>query len=458
MNTLLTAIQSIVGDSGLITDPTIISQRPNENLGRGECPALAIVRPANTEQVSKVMKLCYEAGQPVVPQAGLTGLANNTRCKPGDIVISLERMRSIERIDELASVAVVEAGVVIENLQNAANEHNLLFAVDWGARGSAQVGGMLGTNAGGNKVIRYGMARDQVLGLEVVLANGDILSNMNETLKNNSGYDIKQMFIGTEGTLGIITRAVLRLRPSAPARQTALVACEDFNATLQLLNVLTQKLEGKLSAFEAMWSNFYRMLVVTHQKHPAYLAPDYPFYVLIQSECVDGERGREQFLEILECAMEDGIIVDAIIAESHQQTEQLWALRDDIDTLTRVLQPMVPYDVSLPLRHMEEFTHQVDLQLKQVLPDAHCVTFGHLGDGNIHFCVGPVADKTVANKIVYGELARLGGAVSAEHGIGYDKKGYLNVSRSEAEINLMRAIKLALDPKNILNPGKVFDL
>ncbi len=216
MNTLLKAIHSIVGDSGLIADERV-AQRPNENLGQGSCPAIAIVRPSSTEEVSQVLKLCNEAGQVVVPQAGLTGLANNTRCEGGEIILSLERMNKIEAIDTLGATVTVEAGVVVENLQRAAEEHNLLFAVDWGARGSAQVGGMLGTNAGGNKVIRYGMARDQVLGLEVVLANGDILSNMNETLKNNTGYDLKHLFIGSEGTLGIITRAVLRLRPAETA-------------------------------------------------------------------------------------------------------------------------------------------------------------------------------------------------------------------------------------------------
>ncbi len=457
MNTLLKAIHSIVGDSGLIADERV-AQRPNENLGQGSCPAIAIVRPSSTEEVSQVLKLCNEAGQVVVPQAGLTGLANNTRCEGGEIILSLERMNKIEAIDTLGATVTLEAGVVVENLQRAAEEHNLLFAVDWGARGSAQVGGMLGTNAGGNKVIRYGMARDQVLGLEVVLANGDILSNMNETLKNNTGYDLKHLFIGSEGTLGIITRAVLRLRPAAPARQTAMVACPTFQATLELLGALNQKLEGKLSAFEVMWANFYRLLVVDQKKHPAYLSPEYDFYVLIQSECVDGERGREQFLEVLEGCMEDGIVVDAIIAENSQKTEQLWALRDDIDTLARAMHPVVPYDVSLPLRYMDEYTSEAEIQVRAILPDADFVTFGHLGDGNIHFCVGPVADKAAVNKIVYGLLAKYSGSVSAEHGIGYDKKGYLKHSRSDAEINLMRTIKTAVDPNGILNPGKIFDL
>jgi len=457
MNTLLQSIHAIVGDTGLIADERV-AQRPNENLGRGECPAIAIVRPESTEQVSQILKLCNDAGQVVVPQAGLTGLANNTICKGGEIVLSLERMNKIENIDSLGATATVQAGVVIENLQNAADEHNLLFAVDWGARGSAQVGGMLGTNAGGNKVIRYGMARDQVLGLEVVLANGDILTNMSETLKNNTGYDLKHLFIGSEGTLGVITRAVLRLRPAAPARQTAMVACPDFTSTLRLLGDLNQKLEGKLSAFEVVWANFYNLLVVDQQKHPAYLPAEYPFYILVQSECVDNERGREQFLEVLEGCMEDGIVVDAIIAESSQQTEQLWALRDDIDTLARAMHPVVPYDVSLPLRHMDEYTSDVEQQVREILPNADFVTFGHLGDGNIHFCVGPVEDKSEVNNIVYGLLAKYSGSVSAEHGIGYDKKAYLKYSRSDAEINLMRAIKTALDPKGIMNPGKIFDL
>ena len=457
MQELLQQIHAIVGDKGLITDERV-AQRSNESWGQGSCPAIAIVRPRSTEEVSKVMALCHAAGQPVVPQGGLTGLALGAQCKPGDLVLSTERMNEIEYLDTKGATVRVQAGVVIEELQRAAAEEELLFAVDWGARGSAQVGGMLAANAGGNKVIRYGMARAQVLGLEVVLADGRVMSNMRETIKDNSGYDLKQLFVGSEGTLGIITKAVLRLWPSAPARQTALVACQDFDAVLSLLNRLKQTLEGKLSAFETLWSSFYNFMTVETGRNQEFIKAEYPFYVLVESECVDAERGREQFLEVLGELLEQEVIVDAVIAESSQQTAALWAMRDDIDAMVENLSPLIAYDISLPLRDMEEYTSRVIEALAQHYPSHTCLTFGHLGDGNIHFCVGPVEDKPAIDNLVYSLLQEYGGSISAEHGVGLGRKGYLHYCRSEVEVEMMRALKLALDPKGILNPGKIIDL
>jgi len=457
MQELLQQIHAIVGDKGLITDERV-AQRSNESWGQGSCPAIAIVRPRSTEEVSKVMALCHAAGQPVVPQGGLTGLALGAQCKPGDLVLSTERMNEIEYLDTKGATVRVQAGVVIEELQRAAAEEELLFAVDWGARGSAQVGGMLAANAGGNKVIRYGMARAQVLGLEVVLADGRVMSNMRETIKDNSGYDLKQLFVGSEGTLGIITKAVLRLWPSAPARQTALVACQDFDAVLSLLNRLKQTLEGKLSAFETLWSSFYNFMTVETGRNQEFIKAEYPFYVLVESECVDAERGREQFLEVLGELLEQEVIVDAVIAETSQQAAALWAMRDDIDAMVENLSPLIAYDISLPLRDMEEYTSRVIEALAQQYPSHTCLTFGHLGDGNIHFCVGPVEDKPAIDNLVYSLLQEYGGSISAEHGVGLGRKGYLHYCRSEVEVDMMRALKLALDPKGILNPGKIIDL
>lgn len=454
MSDLIQSIHAVVGDKGLITDERV-AQRPNESWGKGSCPALALVRPATTEEVSKVLALCNDAGQRVIPQAGLTGLADATKATDQDIIISLDRMRTIEHIDSKGSTALVEAGVVIQDLQTAAEEHNLLFAVDWGARGSAQVAGMLAANAGGNKVIRYGMARDQVLGLEVVLADGTVLTNLKETLKDNTGYDLKQLFVGSEGTLGLITRAVLKLWPAAPARQTALVAVDSFENALILLNSLKQRFEGKLSAFEAMWHSFYDFMVNKTQKHQKFVDDSMPYYILIESECVDETRGKEQFIEVLGDLLEQEVIADAVIAETHQQAADLWAMRDDIESMVQAFSPLIPYDISLPLRHMEAYTREVKEALQEHFPESTCITFGHLGDGNIHFCVGPVKEKAPVDTVVYEILAKYGGSVSAEHGIGLSKKPYIHLSRSEAELAVMKAIKATFDPKGILNPGKV---
>ena len=454
MDQLLSRIHEIVGDAGLITDERV-AQRPNDSWGKGSCPAIAIVRPANTDEVSAVMKLCWEAGQSVVPHGGHTGLANGASCTDRDLVLSLERMREIELIDTRGSTARVQAGVVIEDLQRAAAEQDLLFAVDWGARGSAQVGGMLSANAGGNKVIRYGMAKDQVLGLEVVLPDGRVITNLRETIKDNSGYDLKQLFLGSEGTLGIITRAVLRLWPSAPARQTALVACDDFDAVLTVLNCLKQRMEGKLSAFEALWNSFYRFMIEQTGNHKTFIPTHFPFYILLESECVDEERGREQFLEVLSELLEAGTIADAVIAETSSQAAELWAMRDDIDSMVAAFSPLIAYDISLPLRDMEAYTRRVTETLAEKAPESSCLTFGHLGDGNIHFCVGPTSDKGKIDKLIYELLREYGGSISAEHGIGLGKKDYLHYCRSETELDLMKLIKNTLDPKGILNPGKV---
>jgi len=457
MHPLIESIHNVVGDAGIITDERV-AQRSNDSWGKGSCPALAIVRPSSTEEVAKVMALCHAAGQSVVPHGGLTGLANGAQCKPGDIALSLERMNRIEMIDTKGATVRLEAGVIIEELQRQAAEHNLLFAVDWGARGSAQVGGMLAANAGGNKVIRYGMARDQVLGLEVVLADGRIMSNLRETIKDNSGYDLKQLFIGSEGTLGIITKAVMRLWPSAPARQTALVACNDFDSVLQLLNHLKQTLEGKLSAFEALWSSFFNFMTVETGRNKEFISANYPFYVLVESECVDDARGKEQFLEVLSGLLEQEIIVDAVIAETSQQAASLWAMRDDIEAMVEHLSPLLAYDISLPLRDMEAYTSHVAERISEQFADHRCLTFGHLGDGNIHFCVGPANDKPAIDAIVYSLLQEYGGSISAEHGVGLSRKAYLPMCRSEVEIEMMRSIKRALDPKGILNPGKIIDI
>ncbi len=452
--TLLERIGSIVGERGLLTGDDVTG-RPNYSWGQGSCPARAIVRPASTEELAQVMRLCSECGQSVVPWGGLTGLVDGITCTADDIVVSLERMNAIEHLDADAGTMIVQAGAVLENVQDAASDAGWSFAIDFGARGTANIGGMIATNAGGNSVVRYGMMREQVLGLEAVLADGTVISNMNEMLKNNTGYDLKHLIIGSEGTLGIVTRAVLRLRPRANSVQTALVALDNFADVAGLLRRLGVELDGKLSAFEVMWRSFYHFMTAESGKHQAVLPADYPFYVLVEAEGADPEREEAQFMAVLGALLEEGHIADAVICQSGQQAEQLWAMRDDVEALIEATFPPAIFDVSLPIREMEAYIDDLQATLDERYPGIRLVTFGHLGDGNLHLGIGPVEDKHAIETLVYERLGQVNGSVSAEHGIGLEKREFLSHSRSPEELAVMRTIKRALDPANILNPGKI---
>jgi FAD/FMN-containing dehydrogenase len=452
---LVERCQSVLGERGVLTGDDV-SSRPNHSWGQGNCPARAILRPTTTEQLSQIMRLCNAAGQPVVTWGGLTGLVDGITCNPGDIVVSLERMNAIEHIDVDAGVMVVQAGAVLQNVQEAASEAGWQFAVDFGARGSANIGGMIATNAGGNSVVRYGMMREQVLGLEVVLADGTVLSNLNESIKNNTGYDLKHLFVGSEGTLGIVTRAVLRLRPRSHSVQTAFVALDSFADVVGLLRRLGVELEGKLSSFEVMWRNFYHFMTEESGKHQAVLPADHPFYVLVESEGADPAREEEHFMAVLGALMEEGHVADAVICQSSQQAAQLWAMRDDVEALVEAVFPPAVFDVSLPIREMDGYVNNLETALAAQQPGARLISFGHLGDGNIHLGIGPVEDKHAVETLVYESLGRVNGSVSAEHGIGLEKREFLPHSRSAEEIAVMRSIKGSLDPNGILNPGKIF--
>ena len=451
---IIAELEKIVGERGLLTGKDV-SARPNHAWGLGSCEAKAIVRPTSTDELSQVMALCHAQGQTVVPLGGQTGLVDGFTCNPGDIGISFERMHQIEQVDTAAGTMVVQAGTPMQVVQERAEKEGWLFAVDFGARGTATIGGMISTNAGGNSVVRYGMTREQVLGLEVVLADGTVLTAMNEMLKNNAGYDLKHLFIGSEGTLGLVTRAVLRLRPKTRSIQTALVALDCFDDVVGLLRRLGVELEGKLSAFEVMWRNHYHFLTEETGKHQQFLPVDYPYYVLLEAQGADQERDEEQFMSVLGSQMEAGHVADAVICQSSQQAEQLWEMRDDVETLAQAIFPIAAFDVSLPIREMEAYVSDVEAELAQKCPGTRLMAFGHLGDGNIHVGVGPVEDRHAVESIVYGRLTKVNGSVSAEHGIGLEKKAWLHCSRSEVEIGLMKTLKATLDPKNILNPGKV---
>lgn len=452
---IIQSLSDIVGPNGLLLGDDV-SSRPNYSWGQGNCPARAVVRPASTEELSAVLAVCSSQGQTVVPWGGLTGLVNGITCSPEDIAISMERMHAVEHIDAEAGVMTVQAGAILQNVQEAATEAGWQFAVDFGARGSASIGGMIGTNAGGNSVVRYGMMREQVLGLEVVLADGTVISSMNEMIKNNSGYDLKHMFIGSEGTLGIVTRAVLRLRPAPRSVQTAFVAMANFADVVGLLRRLGVEFEGKLSSFEVMWRSHYKFLVEEVGKHQTFLPTDYPYYVLLESEGADPGREEEQFMTVLGTLMEEGHIADAVLCQSSQQAAQLWEMRDDVESLVMKINPPAVFDISLPIREMEAYVIGLEAELKERFPEINVLTFGHLGDGNIHLGIGPCQDKHAVESIVYERLGKVQGAISAEHGIGLEKREFLPHSRTSAEITLMKAVKTALDPGGLLNPGKVF--
>ncbi|WP_347468637.1 FAD-binding oxidoreductase [Burkholderia stagnalis] len=416
----------------------------------------ALVRPRSVDEVSRTLALCTRLGQPVVPQGGLTGLARGAVALGGEVVLSMERFAGIEALDAAAGTITVRAGTPLQAVQEAADAAGFTFGVDLGARGSCQIGGALATNAGGTRAIRYGMMREQVLGLEAVLADGTVVSSMNRMLKNNAGYDLKQLFIGSEGTLGVITRAVLRLHPKLAEPATALCRVADYDAVVRLWDRV--RALPDVVSFEAMWPAFYRY-VANHT--PGVVAPfaaDDGFAVLI--ECATSAPGgdAQQALETcLADGFDAGLVDDAALATSARQARDLWTLREGlaIDALPH----LVNFDVSLPTGELGAFAQHCEAALRARWPDIVCLFFGHVGDGNVHIGVshaGPdAASEAELDEVVYAVVRAMGGSISAEHGIGVLKRPYLGHTRSDAEIAVMRRLKDALDPRHILNPGKV---
>ena len=419
---------------------------------------IAFVRPASTEQVSAVLKLCNAARTPVSAWGGKTGLVHGGNAD-GAVALSLERMAAIEAVDAVGGTISVQAGCILETASDAAEAQGLLLPLDLGARGSATIGGVVATNAGGNRVIRYGMTRDLVLGLEAVLADGTIVSSMNRLIKNNAGYDLKQLFIGSEGTLGVVTRAVLRLKPLPTSQDTAFLGVESFDALPKLLRHMERGLAGGLSAFEVMWREFHDLVTSEPALGRSPLAEPHPYYVLVEGQGADQEADSARFEAVLMEALEAGLISDAAIAKSQAERNAMWALRDDIGQTSRNW-PIFTFDVSLPIVDMEAYVAEVRQALDAQWPGKATLTvFGHLGDGNLHLVAGVGSrdkpTKQAVEAIVYGGLRGRGGSVSAEHGIGLEKRDYLGWSRTPEEVALMRALKATLDPNNILNPGKV---
>ncbi len=456
---ILSAIKTIVGPQGLLTGADVTS-RPLNWLGAGKREARAIVRPQTTQHVSDVMKICHKAGVKVVPLGGLTGLVHGTDSAPEDIVLSLERMNAVETIDTVGMTALVQAGAPLQKVHDSVEKAGLYFPLDLGARGSCTIGGNIATNAGGNQVIRYGMMREQVLGLEAVLADGTIVSSLNALLKNNTGYDLKHLFIGSEGTLGIVTRAVLRLRPKPVSQNTALVSISGFENLTKFFALMGEQLAGGLTSFEVMWHSHYHLLTEQSRRHTPPLPNGADYYVIIEQQGAHPRRDSEQFTHALEIAAENTLIDDAVLAQSETQAKNIWKIREDIEGLAMAMMPGAVFDISLPIVHMQDYLDGLETSLVDIWADkARLVVFGHMGDCNLHLIVS-VGDGTEAtiqaiNKCVYDPLADFGGSISAEHGIGLEKKAYLHLSRRPEEVRIMQMLKTALDPDNILNPGKI---
>ncbi len=453
------ALRAIAGETGVL-GAADIATRSAGFMRPDTLKARALVRPKDTGEVSKAVRWCHDNGVRIVTQGGLTGLVHGADASPDEVILSMERMRFIEVIDPAQRIAVVQAGVTLQALQEAVEQHDLSFPLDLGARGTATLGGNAATNAGGNRVIRYGMMRDMILGLEVVLADGTILSSMNRLIKNNAGYDLKHVFIGSEGTLGVITRLVLRLREKPRSQDVAIVAVPTFEALAKLLKHVDSALGGSLSAFEVMWQSFYRLVTSPPARGKPPVSQDHPYYVLIESLGANARLDSERFGAALESALEARLISDAAVAKSDNDRRAFWALRDDVGQVVMGGMPVV-FDISLPVAAMEQYVATLDRELKAGIGEHRLWIFGHLGDGNLHVIVQVPPQNYVVLRpkieaLVYGPLGKLGGSISAEHGIGLEKKPYLPVCRSEGEIALMRALKAALDPDGVLNPGKMF--
>lgn len=455
---LIKKLKAALGDAGVLTGKDA-EEKAAGGWSKLGVPA-AVLRPATTEEVSAALKLCHAAGEGVVPWGGKTGLVEGGEAD-GHIALSLERMNRIEEIDEAGGTITVQAGCVLQTVCEAAEAKGLIFPLDLGARGSATIGGNISTNAGGNRVIRYGMTRDMVLGLEAVLADGTVMTSMNKLIKNNAGYDLKHMFIGSEGTLGVVTRAVLRVWPKPRSQDTGFVAVESFEQLPKFLRHMERALGGTLSAFEVMWEDFYKLVTTDPAKGKPIIAHGHPYYVLVESMGGDQEADSARFEAAMMEALEAGEISDAVIAKSQAERDAMWALRDDVGQVVHTY-PMFTFDVSLGIADMESYIAEVRKGLAAKWPQSSLMVFGHLGDGNLHVIPGRFPDANIETRrgveaIVYGELRKRKGSVSAEHGIGLEKRPYLGWSRSPEEVTLMRLLKRTLDPKNILNPGKVLE-
>ena len=461
---LIEGIRDVVGPNGLITDAIDIDPYVRDWRGNYIGKTSVVVRPANTKEVAAVVALCAETSTPIVPQGGNTGMVGGgVPDRSGNaIVLSLKRMNRICEIDIANNAMTVDAGCILQSVQDAASEVNRFFPLSLAAEGSCTIGGNLSTNAGGTAVLRYGNARDLVLGIEAVMPDGRIWNGLKALRKDNTGYDLKHLLMGAEGTLGIITAAVLKLYPKPQRTCTALVALPSPAASVALLATIRAALGDRLTGFELM-SRVCFDHVITHL--PATVEPfsaRHDWQVLVElTDTLKDAPLEDALAAALEPAFESGLAADAIIASSEAQAKALWNIRENIPHAEKARGKSVKHDISVPISRIAEFITRGDAALQAAFPYAQVICFGHIGDGNLHYNLSfpagtpSAAESRAANNIVYTLLDELHGSISAEHGLGQMKRDEITRHKSAVELDAMRAIKRALDPKGIMNPGKV---
>ena len=461
----LQELTQIVGSSKFVQDIDKCEEYLTERRGQFKSTALGIVFPSSTEEVSEVVRLCQREGIPIVPQGGNTGVCGGAVSSDSSVIINLKRMNRIRSIDKTGYTMVAESGCILANLQQAALDHDLYLPLSLGAEGTCQIGGNLSTNAGGVNVLRYGNARDQALGLEVVLPDGEIWSGLNALRKNNSGYDLKNTFIGAEGTLGIITAAVLKLCPKPVHRSTVLIAVDSVEKSVELFSRTRKQTSDFASSFELMSRECVECAIRNIPECGDFFSQPYPWYVLLElGDSSDNGISQKLNEVFLESAFEDGIILDAVLANSEKQAQQMWRLREAIVECQPYEGKGIKSDVSVPLSKIADFCQMTVSRMETLIPGVRCWVYGHIGDGNIHLNLSRPLDMDEkafferwyeVTEIIHEIANDLDGSFSAEHGVGLLKLRDMTKYKSPVELKLMQSIKHAFDPNNIMNPGKV---
>ena len=470
MAELLAHLRAICGDAHVLTDQDL-SAYERDWRGRAQGKARCVVRPGSTPEVAAVVKACAAAGVPMVPQGGNTGLVlGSTPDDSGrEVVLSLQRMNAVRSLDAANATLTVEAGCVLERLQQVADDAGFLFPLSLASEGSCTIGGNLASNAGGTQVLRYGNARDLCLGLEVVTPQGEVWQGLSGLRKDNTGLDLRNLFIGSEGTLGVITAATLKLFPKPAAQRTAWAAVPSVQAAVDLLGLAQQQLGAGLTGFEMMGQVALGLVVKHFPSMSVPLWQSAPYCVLLELSDTDNEDHAHQQLErLLETALEHGCVVDAVVAQTIAQSKALWHVRESISMAQAAEGLNIKHDIALPVSAIPAFVAHTDALLAQHLPGVRMVNFGHLGDGNLHYNVQcPLnsdaavflqAHEAQVNHCVYEAVKSFGGSISAEHGIGRLKAETLPHYKDPVALAMMRSIKQALDPQNLMNPGRVLTL
>jgi FAD/FMN-containing dehydrogenase len=457
---LVAALRAIVGDDGLRTDEQIALL--DRGYGADNLAARIMVSPGDTDQLARVVACCAAHGRAVVPHGGLTGLVGGASSREDDVIVSLRRMNRIVAIDTASSTVTVEAGVTLAQLSDALHAAGLDLGIDLASRDSATIGGLIAHNAGGIRAFRHGMMRERVLGIEVVLADGRVYRDLNALTKNNTGYDLKQLFIGSDGTLGIVTRAALKLTPLQTPAATALLGIENLDAAIELAHRLRTVHHGRLLALEIMWHGYAACVRQAHPELAALGLTDCPLYLIVEVAHDVALDMNAQLEDLLGSALEDGVLTDCVLAHTRAQREKIWLLREDSDAVAHQGAFQLSFDVALPVPELDCYVRALSDALARFDPAIKVFVFGHFLDGNLHIMLA--ADRELATRheaiehLIYERLPALGGSLSAEHGIGVEKKAALRRYGDPLRLALMADLRRLFDARGTLNPGKMIDV